>query len=80
MIFGRASLPLSLETAPCGRPLRVLQVAPECPDFCRLRELGFAPASCIRKLTHNGALVCLIQNTRVALDPKLGRHILVEAA
>jgi hypothetical protein len=41
--------------------------------------MGFAPAMRIRKLAHHSALVCLIQNTRIALDPELGRYIHVEA-
>lgn len=74
------SAALSLESAPCGWRLRILSIVADCPDQARLRELGFSPAATIRKLAHSSALICLIHNTRIALNPELGRFIEVEPA
>ncbi len=56
-----------------------MHICPSCPDICRLQELGFSPSSPIRKLAQHSALVCLVHNTRIAIDRELGRHIQVEA-
>lgn len=44
----------------------------------RLREMGFCELAEIKKLADNGALICQVCGTRVALSRTLGKEILVE--
>lgn len=64
--------------AQVGLKLRVRDLRSQ-PVVCqRLREMGFCELAEIRKIADNGALICLVCGTKVALSHHLGRQILVE--
>jgi ferrous iron transport protein A len=70
--------PLTLTSARCGNPLRVLQIASSSPHLQRLKELGLGESAEIQKLVDGSALICSIQGTRLAIGRALGSSILVE--
>lgn len=74
---GRSAL-LSLSEAEVGRKLRVRDLRTQ-PVVCqRLREMGFCERAEICKLADNGALICMVCGTKVALSRRLGKQIMVE--
>ena len=48
-------------------------------DFCqRLRELGFCESAVIEKISGQHTLLCQLCNTRIALNDRAAKHIMVE--
>jgi ferrous iron transport protein A len=64
--------------AKSGTRLRVRTLKGRPSDCERLREMGFCEEAEIHKVSQNGALICMVCGSRVALSQGLGREILVE--
>jgi ferrous iron transport protein A len=48
-------------------------------DFCqRLREMGFCESAVVEKISGQRTLLCQLCGTRVALNDRAARHIVVE--
>jgi ferrous iron transport protein A len=81
MNVGTASEPaalIDLCEARIGAKLRVRSLQSK-PAVCqRLREMGFCELAEIHKVADNGALICQVCGSRVALSRSLAREILVE--
>ena len=61
-----------------GDKLRVRDLKSN-PSVCqRLREMGFCEFAEIHKIADNGALICHVCGSRVALSRRLGKEIIVE--
>jgi ferrous iron transport protein A len=72
------SLFVDLCEAQVGLRLRVRGLKSQ-PAICqRLREMGFCEFAEIHKVADNGALICQVCGTRVALSRSLGKEIIVE--
>ncbi len=69
--------PMNLSRARCGERLRIVGLC-QSATACRLRELGFCEMAEVCKLADNGALICNLLGTRVAIARDLGRQIFVE--
>lgn len=70
--------PLNLSRARCGELLRIVGLCENSPACLRLRELGFCEMTEVCKLADNGALICNLLGTRVAIARDLGKQIFVE--
>lgn len=70
--------PLNLSGAQCGERLRIVGLCPTSMACLRLRELGFCEMAEVCKVADNGALICNLLGTRVAIARDLGKQIFVE--
>jgi ferrous iron transport protein A len=69
---------MPLTELPAGTAGRVCALEGEA-DFCqRLREMGFCESAVIEKISGQHTLLCQLCGTRVALNERAARHILVE--
>ncbi|MDA1273954.1 MAG: FeoA family protein [Verrucomicrobia bacterium] len=64
--------------AKIGVRLRVRGLKGESSVCERLREMGFCERAEIHKVSQNGALICVVCGSRVALSQRLGKEIMVE--
>mgnify|MGYP001500477687 CR=1 FL=1 len=64
--------------AKIGVRLRVHNLKSQSSVCARLREMGFCEKAEIRKIADNGALICVVCGSRVALSQRLGKEIIVE--
>lgn len=72
------SVLVDLCAAQVGARLRVRTLKSDPPVCNRLRELGFCELAEIEKVADNGALICRVCGSKVALSRSLGKAILVE--
>lgn len=70
--------PLTLASARCGNPLRVVRIASASAASSRLKELGVCESAEISKLVDGNALICSFQGSRFAIGRTLGAAIEVE--
>jgi Fe2+ transport system protein FeoA len=75
---GRCERPLTLTSARCGNPLRVVRIASTSAASSRLKEMGLCESAEIEKLVDGNALICSLQGARLAIGRALGTHIEVE--
>ena len=67
-----------LTELPVGASGRVCELEGQ-PDTCqRLRELGFCESAVVEKVSGQRTLLCQLCGTRIALNERAARHILVE--
>lgn len=70
---------LDLCEARIGAKLRVHGLKGQTAVCQRLREMGFCEFAVIHKVADNGALICQVCGSRVALSRTLGKGIIVQA-
>ena len=70
---------LDLCEATIGTKLRVRSLNGQTAICQRLREMGFCEYAEIHKVADNGALICQVCGSRVALSRKLAKGIMVQA-
>ena len=69
---------LDLCEARVGAKLRVRGLKGQAAICQRLREMGFCELAEVRKLSDNGALICSVCGSRVALSRSLAKEIIVQ--
>ena len=69
---------LDLCEARVGSKLRVHGLKGQAAICQRLREMGFCELAEVRKLADNGALICSVCGSRVALSRSLAKDIIVQ--
>jgi Fe2+ transport system protein FeoA len=67
----------NLAQARCGELLRIISLCANLPDCQRLRELGFCEMNEVCKVSDNGAIICNLLGSRVAISRELGSLIQV---
>jgi ferrous iron transport protein A len=74
----RAPPRMPLADLPAGAAGRVCALEGTA-DFCqRLREMGFCESAVVEKISGRHTLLCQLCGTRVALNDRAARHIVVE--
>ena len=69
---------MQLADLPAGATGRVCALE-GAADFCqRLREMGFCESAVVEKISGRHTLLCQLCGTRVALNERAARHIVVE--
>ena len=69
---------LDLCEATIGTKLQVRSLKGQTAVCQRLREMGFCEYAEIHKVADNGALICQVCGSRVALSRQLGKGIMVQ--
>lgn len=68
----------SLCDVSCGVCVRITHLTGD-PDVCRrLREMGLCESESIFKVSEQGALICDVKNSRIAISQHIARNIKVE--
>ncbi len=61
----------------CGACVRITELVGD-PELCkRLREMGLCESESIRKVSDQGALICDVKNSRVAISQHVAQSIKV---